>query len=115
MDKADFIILTCALTPATKHIINKETINLAKDGVHIVNVSRGPLIDEAALSDALLSGKVASAALEVFETEPLPAGSPLRQFEQCIFGTHNGSNTVEAVRRASMKAIELLFGFLNIS
>ena len=70
MDKADFIILTCALTPATKHIINRETINLVKDGVHIVNVSRGPLIDEAALSDALLSGKVASAALEVFETEP---------------------------------------------
>ncbi|HNP20681.1 MAG TPA: phosphoglycerate dehydrogenase [Panacibacter sp.] len=115
LDKADFIILTCALTPATKHIINRETINLVKDGVHIVNVSRGPLIDEAALSDALLSGKVASAALEVFETEPLPAGSPLRQFEQCIFGTHNGSNTIEAVRRASMKAIELLFGFLNIS
>ncbi|HEX8023214.1 phosphoglycerate dehydrogenase [Mucilaginibacter sp.] len=114
LEDADFVILTCALTPSNYHLINAESIAGMKDGVIIINVSRGPLIDEQALTAALLSGKVRSAGLDVFEVEPLPIDSPLRQFEQCIFGTHNGSNTREAVIRASLKAIDLLFGFLNI-
>ena len=85
-----------------------------KDGVIIINVSRGGLIEQNALIDALNSGKVKSAGLDVFEIEPLPMDSPLRNFEQCIFGTHNGSNTKEGVIRASMKAIEILFGYLKI-
>jgi len=114
LDEADFVIITCALTPANHHIINTGSIAKMKDGVIIINVSRGPLIDEVALIEALKSGKVKSAGLDVFEIEPLPADSPLRQFEQCIFGTHNGSNTKEAVIRASLKAIDLLFGYLKI-
>jgi D-3-phosphoglycerate dehydrogenase len=55
-----------------------------------------------------------AAALDVFETEPLPLNSPLHEFEQCIFGAHNGSNTEEAVTRASHEAIKILFGFLDI-
>ena len=85
-----------------------------KQGVRIVNVARGPLINEADLVEALKTGKVLAAALDVFENEPLSPNNPLHQFEHCIFGTHNGSNTTEAVRRASHKSIELLFGFLNI-
>jgi len=114
LDEADFVIITCALTPANHHIINTGSIAKMKDGVIIINVSRGPLIDEIALIEALKSGTVKSAGLDVFEIEPLPADSPLRQFEQCIFGTHNGSNTKEAVIRASLKAIDLLFGYLKI-
>jgi len=83
--------------------------------VRIVNVSRGPVIEESALVAALNSGKVHSAALDVFEVEPLPNDTPLRGFERCIFGTHNGSNTVDAVRRASQQAMKLLFGFLNLN
>lgn len=113
--EADFIVLTCALTSSTRHIINKSSIELLKDGVYLVNVSRGALIDEPALIDALNSGKIKGAALEVFETEPLPDASSLRNFEQCIFGTHNGSNTIEGVRRASLKAIDLMFQYLKIS
>lgn len=115
IEEADFVVLTCALTPSSKHMINQTSIALMKDGVRIVNVARGPLINEADLVAALQSGKVHSAALDVFEVEPLLPDNPLRQFEQCIFGTHNGSNTVEGVRRASYKAIDLLFGFLNIA
>lgn len=115
IEEADFVVLTCALTPSSKHMINQASIALMKDGVRIVNVARGPLINEIDLVAALKSGKVHSAALDVFEVEPLLPDNPLRQFEQCIFGTHNGSNTIEGVRRASYKAIDLLFGFLNIA
>ncbi|WP_129715176.1 phosphoglycerate dehydrogenase [Pedobacter sp. SYP-B3415] len=111
---ADFVIVTCALTPSSFHMINAESIAEMKDGVRIINVARGGLIDEPALIDALSSGKVSAAGLDVFEIEPLPADSKLRQFPQCILGTHNGSNTKEAVLRASYRAIELLFGFLDI-
>lgn len=114
LDSADFVIVTCALTPSSYHLINKDSMAKMKDGVFIINVSRGSLINEAELIDALQSGKVKAAGLDVFEIEPLPSDSPLRQFKQCIFGTHNGSNTKEAVIRASLKAIEILFGYLDI-
>lgn len=109
----DFLIFTCALNQHNFHMLNADVLASAKDGIRIVNVARGPLIDEAALIAALQSGKVHSAALDVFEEEPLPAASPLRSMERCIFGTHNGSNTVDAVIRASHEAISHLAGFLK--
>jgi D-3-phosphoglycerate dehydrogenase len=115
IEEADFIVLTCALTSDNYHLLNSDIFAKVKPAVKIVNVARGPLIDESALIDALSSGQVHSAALDVFEVEPLPLDSPLRSFEQCIFGSHNGSNTVDAVRRASHQAIALLFDFLKVS
>lgn len=111
---ADFVVVTCSLTPSTMHMVNSESISKMKDDVRIVNVSRGPVIDENALLAGLKSGKVHSAALDVFENEPLPMKSELRDFEKCIFGTHNGSNTVDGVHRASERAMELLFEFLGV-
>lgn len=110
--EADFIVFTCALNAKNFHMLNAEVFAGLKDGVRIVNVARGPLIDEAALIAALQSGKVHSAALDVFEIEPLPADSPLRSMDRCIFGTHNGSNTIDGVIRASERAIASLSGFL---
>jgi D-3-phosphoglycerate dehydrogenase len=107
--EADFVVLTCALTESSRHMVNAQTLARMKPGVRIVNVGRGPLMDEAALIAALESGHVTSAALDVFEEEPLPETSPLRHFDNCIFGSHNSSNTKEAVHRTSLKAIELLF------
>jgi D-3-phosphoglycerate dehydrogenase len=112
--EADFIVLTCALTRENHHMLNGSVLAGASRGVRVVNVARGPLIDEAALVAALRSGQVGAAALDVFEEEPLPSESPLRQFEQCVLGSHNGSNTVDGVRRASERAMELLFGFLGV-
>ena len=109
----DFLVFTCALNAHNHHMLNVETLAACRDGIRIVNVARGPLIDETALIAALQSGKVYSAALDVFEVEPLPADSALRGFEQCIFGTHNGSNSVDAVIRASHQAIDKLAEFLN--
>lgn len=109
LNAADFVVFTCPLNADTRHMLNSETLAHAPSGLRVVNVSRGPVVDEAALIDALASGQVTSAALDVFEVEPLPKDSPLRAHIRCIFGSHNGSNTADAVRRVSLRATELLF------
>jgi len=109
----DFLAFTCSLNAANRHMLNADVLNLCKPGVYVVNVARGPLIDEVALIAALHSGTVAAAALDVFEEEPLPTDSPLRQMPRCIFGSHNGSNTRDAVARASYEAIDKLHAFLS--
>ena len=113
VEDADFIVLCCALTPDNRHMIDDALLERVKPGTRLVNVARGPLIDETALARALDSGKVHSAALDVFETEPLPAASQLRRFERVVFGSHNASNTADAVLRTSRQAIDLLCGFLE--
>lgn len=109
----DFLVFTCALNKHNFHMLNAEVLAACKQGIRIVNVARGPLIDEAALIAALQSGHVHSAALDVFEVEPLPMNSPLRDMDRCIFGTHNGSNTIDGVIRASHEAIAKLGAFLS--
>jgi D-3-phosphoglycerate dehydrogenase len=95
-------------------MLDASVLARCKDGVRVVNVARGPLIDEAALIEAMTSGKVHSAALDVFEVEPLPAASPLRALPNTIFGSHNGSNTVDGVVRCSHFAIDTLLGYLGV-
>lgn len=114
LGEADFLVITCALTKSSFHMVNTSTLATAKPGLRVVNVARGPIIDEPALIAAIESGNVHSAALDVFEIEPLPANSPLRNHERCIFGSHNASNTVDAVERTSRIAIDKLFGYLGI-
>lgn len=109
----DFLVLACALNDASRHMLDAGVLARARPGLRVVNVARGPLIDEAALVAALREGRVHSAALDVFEEEPLPADSPLRGMERCIFGTHNGSNTVDAVIRASEEALTRLAALLD--
>ncbi len=109
----DFIVLTCSLNHGNYQLVGDTILQQFKRGVRIVNVSRGALIDEIALIRHLNTGQVASAALDVFEVEPLPMDSPLRKHEKCIFGTHNSSNTVEGVRRASIRAIDILLNYLE--
>lgn len=113
LGEADFVVVNCALTPSSHHLLSDEAFGRMKTGVRIVNVGRGPVINEHALISALASRKVHSAALDVFEQEPLPADSPLRTHPSCIFGSHNASNTVDGVERTSHKAIQLLAAFLQ--
>jgi len=113
VEEADFLAFTCSLNAKNRHMLNAEVLARCKPGVQVVNVARGPLIDEAALVQALQTGHVQAAALDVFEIEPLPAASPLRAMPQNIYGSHNGSNTRDAVRRASHQAMAQLFGFLR--
>lgn len=113
LNEADFLVFACPLTLETRGMFNADTLEQIKQGVRIVNVSRGPVIDEQALVTALHRGIVHSAALDVFEVEPLPSDSPLRGFEKCVFGTHNGSNSADAARRVSRLAIRKIADFLT--
>src|SRR6266513_2928952 len=93
---ADFISLHTPLTTETRHLLNVTRLQKTKRGVRIVNCARGGLIDETALLKALQDRHVAGAALDVFETEPLPADSPLRSAPNLILTPHLGASTAEA-------------------
>jgi len=97
--KSDIVTLHVPLIDSTYHMINHETISKMKDGVVIVNCSRGGVIDEEALYKALKRKKVRAAALDVFEKEP-PYGSKLLELENVIFTPHIGGQTIEGQRRA---------------
>lgn len=106
--QSDCILLACNLTPQNHHLINAKAFSQMKSGVWLVNVARGPLVEETALLEALNTGKVAAAALDVFEAEPLNSDHPLTKFERVILGSHNSSNTREAVLRVNQLAIDNL-------
>src|SRR3954463_1409084 len=93
---ADFITLHTPLTSETHHLLNGARLAKTKRGVRIINCARGGLVDETALAEALRSGQVAAAALDVFETQPLPAGSPFRRFPDLVLTPHLGASTAEA-------------------
>ena len=115
LNEVDFIVITCALTKENRHMLDARALSVAKPGVRVVNVARGPLVDEAALVDGLRTGVVHSVALDVFEVEPLCPESALRGFgDRCLFGSHNSSNTIDAVERTSLKAIDLITGYLGL-
>ena len=105
---SDIISVNAPLNPQTHHLVNDDSFAQMKDGVKIVNTGRGPVVSTDALIRALTSGKVAGAALDVMESEPVPALHPIRDFENVIFGSHNASNTLEASMRTHRQAVSNL-------
>ena len=89
LPEADILVLAVALTDGTRHLIGADAFARMKRGALLVNASRGPVVDEAALVTALTDGTLAGAALDVFETEPLPADSPLWKLENVLLSAHN--------------------------
>ncbi|HKU76862.1 MAG TPA: phosphoglycerate dehydrogenase [Pyrinomonadaceae bacterium] len=87
--KADFVSLHCDLNPTSFHLIGRAEFNAMKSSAYLINTARGPVVDETALVDALRAKRIAGAALDVFEIEPLPVDSPLREFSNCLLATHN--------------------------
>ncbi|HUQ42896.1 MAG TPA: phosphoglycerate dehydrogenase [Candidatus Limnocylindria bacterium] len=113
-EQASVVSLNCPLTPETRGLVNAERLARMAPGSFVVNTARGPVVDEAALIESLRSGHIAGAALDVFEVEPLPSDSPLRDFENVILGSHNASNTAEAVSRVNRLAIDNLLAILQV-
>ena len=110
---ADVLSLNCPLTDQNRHMLDDARLDAMKPGAWIINTARGGLIDERALASRLESGRIGAAAMDVFEVEPLPADSPLRQLPNVILGSHNSSNTAEASRRTSHRAIDNLLAGLD--
>ena len=114
LQRADIVSLNCPLTPKTHHLVDSSAFASMKRGVWLINTARGAIVNEPDLIAALRTGRVARAALDVFEEEPLPPDSPLRTLPNVILGSHNSSNTEEAVHRTSGRAIENLLEGLAV-
>lgn len=112
--KADYISLNCTLNPTSYHLINRETLALMKSSAYLINTCRGPVVDESALAQALKTGSIAGAALDVFEDEPLPQDSPLRGLPNCLLAPHNANSSPKAWLRVHKNTIDrLLKGLRN--
>jgi D-3-phosphoglycerate dehydrogenase len=113
VEKSDFITLHVTLTPETERLIGKRELEIMKNGAIIVNTSQGKIIDEEALNEALKSGKVSYAGLDVFEEEPPAKDNPLFKLNNTILTPHIGFNTIEAAKRCSDICIDNVAKFLE--
>lgn len=111
--QSDVISLHCPLTKENRHLISHETIAKMKPGVLLINTGRGPLVDEAALREALLNGHVAGAAMDVTEQEPIPADSPLLGLDNCLITPHIAWAAKEARQRLMNTVVENVRAFLQ--
>ena len=111
---SDFISLHAPLSPATRHAIDARRVALVRPAALLVNTARGPLVDEAALVDALERRALLGAGLDVFEHEPLPATSPLHGLANVVLSDHTGWYSQESVRdlqaKAAAEAVRMLRG-----
>lgn len=105
LKESDVLSLHCPLNSASEKLINAEAIGKMKTGAYIINTSRGPVIDETALREALISGKIAGAGLDVLETEPMAKNCPLFGIENCIITPHIAWAGLET-RARLMKLVE---------
>ena len=111
--QTDILSLHCPLVPETRHLMNRETIGRMKPGAILVNTARGPIVEEEALMDALQTGHLSGAGLDVFEKEPLPAGSRLRELSNVILTSHAASVSERSVVALQTKAAENVRDFLQ--
>ncbi len=111
--RADFVTVHTPMTDETRGIIGREAFAKMKDGVRVINCARGGLVDEAALYDAVVAGKVAGAALDVFEKEPVAPDSPLLTLDQIIVTPHLGASTEEAQTAVALIVAEQMVEYLE--
>src|SRR5262249_49604799 len=91
LPRADWLMLTCPLTPETRNLINADTIRILKKGARLINVSRGEVIDEQAVIEALKSGQLGGAYIDPFTVEPLPKDSPFWELPNVVITPHNAA------------------------
>jgi glycerate dehydrogenase len=111
--ESDIVSLHCPLTPQTASLVNARRLSLMKPTAFLLNTSRGPLVDQAALADALNSGRIAGAGLDVLATEPPPADNPLLSARNCIITPHLAWATRAARLRLMNIAVENVRAFLQ--
>jgi D-3-phosphoglycerate dehydrogenase len=112
--QADFISVNCDLNPTSYHLIKAETLALLKSGAVLINTARGPIVHEPALIKALQDKRLAGAALDVFEVEPLPLDSPLMSMDNVMLSPHNSNSSPAAWERVHWNTIRNLLEGLGI-
>lgn len=111
---SDFISVNCDLNPTSYHLINHDSLSWVKPGAVLINTARGPIVDEKALIKALQAERLAGAALDVFEFEPLPLESPLLKMDNVLLAPHNSNSSPAAWERVHWNTIRNLMEGLGI-
>jgi D-3-phosphoglycerate dehydrogenase len=111
--RLDLVSLNCTLNKTSYHLIGEAALELMKPTAYLINTARGPLIDEKALVRALQAGRIAGAALDVFEQEPLPEDSPLRRLDNCLLAPHNSNSSPAAWKRVHENTLKNLLDELK--
>ena len=114
LSNSDFVSITCDLNPTSYHLMNSDTFMLMKPTAVIINTARGPIIEEAALIEALRAKRLAGAALDVFEVEPLPLDSPLLKMDNVLLAPHNSNSSPAAWERVHWNTIKNLVEGLGL-
>jgi D-3-phosphoglycerate dehydrogenase len=112
LSKSDFVTIHTPLTKETYHLLNKERISKMKKGAYLINCARGGIIDENALYEALVSGHLAGAALDVFEKEPVPSDYPLLKLDNVVVTPHLGASTLEAQKVVAVEIAKQVVDYL---
>jgi D-3-phosphoglycerate dehydrogenase / 2-oxoglutarate reductase len=114
LKRSDFVSLNCDLNPTSFHLIDAHRLAQMKPGAVLINLSRGPVVDERALVQALQQGAITGAALDVYESEPLPSDSPLLHLDNVMLAPHNANSSPFAWNRVHWNSIRNLLAGLGI-
>jgi D-3-phosphoglycerate dehydrogenase len=114
LSNSDFVSINCDLNPTSQHLMNSGTFALMKSTAVLINTARGAIVDEQALIEALQTGRLAGAALDVFEREPLPLESPLMKMDNVLLAPHNSNSSPTAWERVHWNTIKNLLDGLGI-
>lgn len=114
LSRSDFVSLNCDLNPTSYHLVNAESLSHIRPGAVLINTSRGRVIDEAALVSVLQAGKLAGAAMDVYEDEPLPPESPLLSMDNVMLAPHNANSSPASWERVHKNTIHNLLDGLGI-
>lgn len=111
LHQSDFVVISCALTPETHHLVGERQLGLMKPTAVLVNIARGPIVDQRALYRALVDRKIWAAGLDVFEVEPVPMDEPLLKLDNVVMPPHLGSGSINTrIKMATMAAENCLAG-----
>jgi len=114
LSRSDYISINCDLNPTSHHLLDTRAFGLMKPNAVVINTARGPIIDEGELVTALQAGRIGGAALDVFENEPLPAGSRLRGLDNVLLAPHNSNSSPAAWERVHRSTIRNLLEGLGM-
>ncbi len=114
LNQSDFVSVNCDLNPTSYHLMNAKTLGQMQKSAVLINTARGPIVEEAALINALQDDLIAGAALDVFEVEPLPQDSPLKKMDNVLLAPHNSNSSPQAWERVHWNTIRNLLQGLAI-